>query len=508
MPVKGFFSFLLATIAYASDTSLNPNAMVFVPKVLFRNPDFENIFCNTAVSFDEDTVEAVLVNKVHAFNMYSGTLEEEAVAVKVILAHETHEFIITRNIFVDVQNKLGFTLMHFAVAQGREDVVEVLLQRNADVDLAPITRDDLWDTIVPSIVTSSFQFDTLSNIFNVTPLHLASKLGHYTIAKMLIQHRAKIDVRASKYDSSPLHEAVRGEHNTLVGLLVANKADMNITDSWRSTPLHLAASKGQDAIVKYLVDRKANIHIRNKHLKSPLHLAAREGYKTIVEFLVSKKAHINSYNGTPLHLAVLNGHQPIVEFLVSIKADVNRTHHNKYGNGAPLYLAVKHGHNTIVQILVANKADPNIQDYFGKTPIHAMGQTFGVIKFLVHHKANINIRDKDGLPPFVEGLLSNKESIVGFFMANQPKLNTQHNGIFDIDVCLQNGMSKQNIFTLIHKRFFNREEKVRNWIQNQNWNALQTFFDSGCLMEINARALRFLVLNKCKNTDYTLWKRI
>lgn len=79
---------------------------------------------------------------------------------------------------VNQRNGQGQTPLHLAVKKGKKDIVDVLLQKGADVNAA----------------------DTEGK----TPLHYAVFYGHYEIAKQLLQHHANPSL-TDKAGETPLH---------------------------------------------------------------------------------------------------------------------------------------------------------------------------------------------------------------------------------------------------------------------------------------------------------------
>jgi len=121
----------------------------------------------------------------------------------------------------------GFTLIGLASFFGKKEIVEMLLERNAD-------------TNIPS-----------NNDFKVMPLHSAAAVGQYDIAQLLLKHGAKI-----------------------------NAVQMNGV-----TPLHSAANNGDVNLVKLFLAQGANKNLRMKDGKLPIDLAKAKGFQKVVELL-------------------------------------------------------------------------------------------------------------------------------------------------------------------------------------------------------------------------------
>ena len=128
-------------------------------------------------------------------------------------------------------NDFGWTPLHLAAFSGNPDVVRLLLERGAEVDVRARTK------------------------FRNTPLQAALLAGQYDTAKLLLEHGADPLVRQAK-GFTPLQEAALLGRRDLVDLLLAHGAELNsraddgrtaVTEALRGKHLELAAylkSKG------------------------------------------------------------------------------------------------------------------------------------------------------------------------------------------------------------------------------------------------------------------------
>jgi len=248
----------------------------------------------------------------------------------------------------------GETPLHWAAANGHNDVVKFLLANKADVN----AKDNSGDT----------------------PLHQAAGKGYLDTAELLLAGQADVNSK-DKNEYTPLHYAVLGHQLKLVQLLLAKKADVNAKDSRNRTPAQLAAFKGFTDIATWLQQQSANAGDSKPALMSPsgkivigslasVHDAASEGNLIRLKSLV-KNTPDSVFSGdkdgdTPLHLAAGNARLAVVEFLVADKADVNAT--NNLGQ-TPLHLAAANGDTNVTQFLLDHGADVNATNKRGQTPL-------------------------------------------------------------------------------------------------------------------------------------------
>ena len=94
--------------------------------------------------------------------------------------------------------------------------------------------------------------------------------------------------------STALHSASRGGHVTTVRLLLDRGANIKAKDPDKRTPLHTAAGHGHEAAVGLLLDRGADIEAEDSHNWTPLHTAARRGHEAAVRLLLDRGADIEA----------------------------------------------------------------------------------------------------------------------------------------------------------------------------------------------------------------------
>lgn len=118
-----------------------------------------------------------------------------------------------------------------------------------------------------------------------TPLHTACLKGNTAIAKLLLQHKAAVDV-ADSDGLLPLHVAALTGNPDLVTLLLDYGAAMNAAmPATGDTPLHIAASWGRTAAVRQLLERVAATTTKNRKGHTPLDAARSNHHAAIADLL-------------------------------------------------------------------------------------------------------------------------------------------------------------------------------------------------------------------------------
>ncbi|KAK6477532.1 E3 ubiquitin-protein ligase MIB2 isoform X1 [Huso huso] len=246
---------------------------------------------------------------------------------------------------VDVKNQ-GKTSLQVAAHQGHMEVVKVLLQANASIEI----KDEDGDTA----------------------LHYTAFGNQAEIARLLLSKGAGVNLLNTSMCTA-LHIAVNKGFTEVVRVLSEHNADINLQDSYGDTPLHDAIAKDFRNIIEILTD-VPNIDFTQKNNRgfNLLHHAALKGNKLAMEKILARArqlADVKKEDGfSALHLAALNNHREVAEVLIKEgRCDVNIRNNR---NQTPLQLAVTQGHAEMVQLLVTEGADVNVEDEDGDTAVH------------------------------------------------------------------------------------------------------------------------------------------
>jgi len=180
---------------------------------------------------------------------------------------------------VNIKNKDGDTLFHDLIALGRTDLLKLLIESGADVNL--------------------------QGNFGVSPLHYVAKLGNIECLELLLEIK---------------------------------NANVNVKDELDSTPLQYAASYGKADCLQRLISKSAALDTHKENCTTPLHGAVRFGHFDCVKVLTENNASVNSTDNddfTPLHWAALHRRVDCIGHLIEKSADVNA---RNVKNETPLHL--------------------------------------------------------------------------------------------------------------------------------------------------------------------------
>lgn len=192
--------------------------------------------------------------------------------------------------------------------------------------------------------TSDFAVDARDSAGR-TPLLLAARAGHLPIVQILLDRGADVDaVDRSGYSALTL--AVSGDHTGVVRALLARGANPSPE---KELPLIAAARRGQREIVELLVAGGAPIEARDHLGRGPLYWAAYFGHRDVVDDLLDRGADLqvrDDEGNTPLHGAASNVTDPeVIRELIARGARVDTVNR---GGATPIDLAEREGERDLM----------------------------------------------------------------------------------------------------------------------------------------------------------------
>ena len=172
----------------------------------------------------------------------------------------------------DVIKNGGAFPLHYAAQKGYMDYVQHLLQLELDVDM--------------------------QNANGATALMLASIMGHFSIVQVLLDKGADVRKRDRKFDAVLIYAVTAYADNIdLVRLLLDRGAVVDENSKDGCTALISAASKGHVGVAKLLLESGAEINMQDGDGSTALIYAAQEGYVAMVELLLQRGANVDIVDG-------------------------------------------------------------------------------------------------------------------------------------------------------------------------------------------------------------------
>jgi ankyrin repeat protein len=241
--------------------------------------------------------------------------------------------------------KASGTLLHYAISGGHLKLVELLVERGANIEAK----------------------STMG-----TPLQIAADhpRPHKDIAEFLLHRGARLDI----YSAAGL-----GKLTKVKRMLRANPKLAQSTDApYKRTPLHWVACSGNVEIAQILLDHGVDPSTPDEYEWTPLRLAVVCDRARIVKLLLARGARVDSKDDTgdtALCVAVTLQRRKIAKILLEAGADANaREGHNWRAITTPsrrtlLHIAANYGDVEMMELLVRHKADVKAKDQRGATPL-------------------------------------------------------------------------------------------------------------------------------------------
>jgi ankyrin repeat protein/beta-lactamase regulating signal transducer with metallopeptidase domain len=274
-----------------------------------------------------------------------------------------------------------------ATQANSEETVKALILAGANVNVISHPNDfrplvyAIWDCqpgTVKTLLDAGADVD-LEDIYGATPLYWAAFTGRRGMLEMALSK--------SRHEVSVIHMAAYRGDLTRVRAFVESNTGIDVRDQFNCTPLHWATLADTTQVAGFLLAKGANVNARDNLGGTPL-VAARG--LDMVKLLISKGADVNAkigwYPMTRLHRACSEGNEDIADVLIANGADFDA-----FGlrGLSPLHLAAGAGHNSIVELLIKRGADVNAKHRIGPTVLEYAkrnGQT-ETVELLKKHRA-------------------------------------------------------------------------------------------------------------------------
>jgi len=230
--------------------------------------------------------------------------------------------------------------IHFAVREGHEEAVRVLLDAGADPE---------WN-----------------GLHDASLIVMARDRGHQEVARLLEQARDRRGRVTPGSDDHPIHAAIgKGDAKAVGRFLDADPGLVNAGNGIGASPLHRAVGRGHDALAALLLDRGADVHAALSSARGlsggfwsdlqaidlAIWHAPPRGRDRIVRLLLD--------HGATRDLTVAAALGDIAQVRRILDADPARIRETRPSGRRPLSAAIEAGHDAIARLLVERGADPN-----------------------------------------------------------------------------------------------------------------------------------------------------
>ena len=235
--------------------------------------------------------------------------------------HKMLELLINAGCNVNLFDTNSWLPIHSAAFNGNVEIMEMLINARADIDLKTNRRDT-----------------------GVSALYIATKEGHAEIVRTLIRNMVKVNTLNGSNKETALHCAAFYNNIEIINTFISERASLNIRDANGNTALHVAVMKGNIDAMSTLLEKRAKVTITNKYGDTPLHIAVNGGVFDAIEVLVKYMGKegtdiVNNSGKTALQIAVHAENSDMVKALLDAGVKPNRSLNSYVANN---------GHENIV----------------------------------------------------------------------------------------------------------------------------------------------------------------
>ncbi|KAI1015958.1 hypothetical protein LB504_009200 [Fusarium proliferatum] len=373
--------------------------------------------------------------------------------------------------WVDVPDVLGGTPTAYAVASGNCAIESIVLrgyvpsnEHNKGEELLLSASQYGHIHVVRMLLEAGKTNLNARDDWGWTPLMWAINYRHSGIVKLLLEHKADVDIRG-RTGMTPLHLATRyGQFEIAKLILQTGCVDVTIQDLAGSTPLDLATSFERGDIAELIWQSGMNNNAKNPEYKRfGMSWIVKCNHSSTLEYMLElhseqfnmrectiailqtdgdwedKTKLLLSFNmidmslpdtngDTVLHQAVQRGANEVLERLILTgKAPLNSR--NILGL-TPLALSCSIDNLTMLEILLQNhQVDVNIVSRNGDSPLHLAIHKNSVpatALLLSTGRINIEIKNKDGFTPLsLACLMGNLRIARRLFYSYHANINSQ-----------------------------------------------------------------------------------
>ncbi|CAA9993381.1 unnamed protein product, partial [Nesidiocoris tenuis] len=304
---------------------------------------------------------------------------------------------------------------------------------------------------------------------NITPLHVAARLGTPDLIELLIQNGANVNQQCSPQGNTPLHSAIVGKHvdaiaalgkhpnldlslprfdgqcplhvaihscSVLKAVLKLKNVDVNVREtSEKLTALHLATFYEKIRSVKILIQHGADVNAEVVSGHTALDLAYFKGYLgeiAVVSMLkraggVRKKTDEAVERWLPWMFAIRLG--PI-SMKRKILYGFSKIDYPTFGGGTALHHMTLQDQLEGCRFLLMRGAKVDTQDHYGNTPLQLAASIANseIMELLLDYGADINTRSFLGGTPLYNAVQSSSYSAVKFLLTKGADVSFVING--------------------------------------------------------------------------------
>ncbi|KAK4880295.1 hypothetical protein RN001_008441 [Aquatica leii] len=431
---------------------------------------------------------------------------------------------------INITNINGDTPFITALYAQTIHVVQFLLERQASIELSPVTNPKQTclhhaieagsDSIVLQILDRGFYLEKLSSRgltglmkalhyrnthiaslliergadvnardeSRATGLHLAATEGLYDMLQLLLDKGVNINVCDSTSDT-PLMNAIACDKDIIAMLLLSRGAEVHVKNTWGCYPLHNAVVSGMDKVIPLILDLGFDIDTETDNGETALYVALVNRKIDTARLLMNRGARIDIVNSTTnttcLHLAAEAGFEELVREALKVE-HFSITDKNTY-NFTPLSLAVQYENVNIAKLLFENVITlEHFDEDYDYLHLAAEFGDVNIMTALLDKGLNINDDNKDGETPLMVALRLERWGIVDLVLSRGADVTIKETqcGLSCLYYFALNGDDQKILHTIekgvdVNEQQFNGSTALMEAVKNKNLSTVKLLLAHG-----------------------------
>ncbi len=274
--------------------------------------------------------------------------------------------------------------LSYAALQGHTEIMQKLIEHGADVNSTALLEEGdagVWEAYSASSLLNavlSTNIEAVKLLVNSgaddlgwSALHRAVATQDIELVNDILAAEPWLSNESDGMGLYPIQYAIFGSDTSILDALVANGANLDVINEELGdvSLMHITAyfDIPIDSL-SWVINHTENLDVLDVEGNTPLMYAAEQGNADKVQTFIDSGANFNVQNidgSTPLHQAIDFRNVEAVKVLVNAGADLNVQDNHGY---TPLHQAVLARSEDVVKILVTAGCDVDIKDNFGHTP--------------------------------------------------------------------------------------------------------------------------------------------
>ncbi len=259
------------------------------------------------------------------------------------------------------------------------EILAELVEHGAKVDVQAEKESPLFTAVHYGVLENVQYLlaqgaDTTITSEDMTLVQFAVANGHDFVLEILLQNDPAMANSKGACGCCPIHVAALCASQSAINILLEHGASAEKSDDLGNNVLHysIRGKKEGTTVLDFFLNLGINPSSPNEMGDSPLHIAAQQNNTTAAEILIRAGADINARNNylqTPLYVACFNRSKDVMMALLHGGADVNAT--NTFSSETALHVCARKDISEEAQILIKAGANKRSEDCRAYTPLEA-----------------------------------------------------------------------------------------------------------------------------------------